>query len=188
MDDINEMKRMWLDLNQRFSALEEENRSLAQKIVNGKLKTVQEKLIKKYTLFIMLGILMIVYIFLFFLNNPMMIEKYKWITLSYWTAFFLFEISIDLYLRKQLKDIDIYNSSVKEISARATKNWKIHKLAVAIGLPLAFGAIILLGFSMNANKYLFLGMIVGVIIGLSIGLLQLKKFYKNYRRLQGIDE
>lgn len=184
MENLDDMKTMWLELNSKISALEEENRKLARKVVSLNYKTAREKLIRKYTAFIFVASLMILYTLAFITFNPMIVEKYKIATTIYWIIFFTFEAGIDLYLRQRVKNIDIYNSSISEIAHQAATNWKIHKLAIIIGLPLAIGAVILFALSLNADLFMIYGMIVGGLVGLIIGIFQLIKFYEYYRLLQ----
>lgn len=184
MEELDKMKIMWAELNNRISVLEEDNRILARKIVNQNLKTSQEKLVNKYTAFIILSLIMAFYMPVFVLLNPLLVEKFKVVTVVYWSVFFLIEAGIDIYLRFQVSKIDIYNSSVREIALQAANNWKLHKLAIFIGLPFAFGAIVLFGLLLDADIFVILCMFMGAVIGGLIGLKQLKKFYEDYRFLQ----
>lgn len=184
MEDLEDMKTLWNNLNRRVETLEEENRRLARLVTENKIKSARERLIRKYSLFIILSVIMIFYIFIMVNFNPLVVEKYKMVTLIYWSLFFAGEAGVDLYLRENVKKIDVYSSSISEISAMAAKNWKIHKIALMIGLPVAFGAVILMGLLLDANEFTIYGMIVGAIVGLLIGLRQLMKFYENYKFLQ----
>lgn len=187
MDNIEEMKNMWLELNDRITSLEEENRRLARQVINSNYKTAREKLIRKYSAFMFISLLMIVYIILLIVHNPLCVEKYKIPTLIYWCFFFLFEFLFDYYLREKIKAINIYHSSLEEIASLASRNWKLHKIAIAIGLPLAIGACVLFGLLLDANSFIIYGMVAGGLVGLIIGLYQLLKFQKFYRLLQSND-
>lgn len=184
MDQIEDMKAMWTELNNRVASLEETNRRMAREITAGKFKSAQEKLVTKYRMFIIVACVMIIYIGLLVINMPNGVDKYRLPLLIVWSAFFLFEASIDTYLMIKVKEIDVHESSVAEIARRAARNWKIHKIAIAIGLPLAFAAIIMFGLFMDADIYLIYGMIVGGMVGLVIGIRQLLSFLKYYRLLQ----
>lgn len=184
MNDLEDMKALWLDLNKRVSSLEEENRRLVRQVVNNKYKTAQERLIRKYSVFIIIEIIMILYIILVVEFNPMVVEKYKTVTLLSWSLFLAGAAGLDLYLRESMKRMDVYNLNVSEITRLAARNWKLHKMGIIIGLPIAFGAIILFGLLMDANKFTIYGMIVGGIIGFIIGLSQLRKFSESYHLLQ----
>lgn len=187
MDEVNDMKKIWAQLNSRISKLENDNDILLKNIKFGRFKTSQEKLKNKYRKFIMIETIMTIAVVLIFLPNPMVNERYLWPTLIYWVFFFLFEISVDFYLLIKVSSMDIYNSTVSQISSYARQCWKIHKIAIFIGLPLAIGAIILFALLMNADKFVIAGMICGGMIGLVIGLMQLYDFIRNYRQLQSQD-
>ena len=109
--------------------------------------------------------------------------RYKWITAIYWALFFLGELILDFYLMMQVEDIDVYKSTVVEISKKALKNWKIHKIGIMVGLPLAFVAICLYALAMGLEQYSILGMICGAFIGLLIGLREFRQFRFYYKNL-----
>ena len=184
MDDLNDMKAMWIELNNKISSLEGDNRRLARQVMDSKFKTAQEKLADKYATFIGIELVFAIVISFFILFNPEAVEKYRVVTAIYWGAFFLGEAAIDAYLMLKVKEIDVYRLSVSEIARRAARNWKIHKIAIAIGLPVAIGAAILFGLLLNANIFTIYGMIVGGVIGLAIGIRQLLQFMKYYKFLQ----
>lgn len=188
MDNIEEMKKMWDELNQRVALLEEENRILAKKVVGNKFKSTKEKLIKRYTAFSLLSFIMIIYSVFFILLNPMISDQYRIVSFVSWVIFFLFEGFADLYLRHRLQGLDVYNSTLKEISAMASQNWRLHKLAIFIGLPMAILVVILFGLAMDADIFVIYGMIVGGAVGLAIGLYQLRKFYIYYKHGFGIND
>ena len=164
--------------------IEESNRKLAREVSNNKFKNAQEKLISKYKAFIYVEIIMIFYIIFFIGLNPLVADRYRLVNIIYWCCFFMVEIGVDTYLLRRVKLIDIYNSSVSDIAKNAAENWKLHKLALVLGLPLAFGAIILVALAFQAHYYTILGMIAGGLIGCIIGLFQLNKFREYYRLLQ----
>ena len=184
MENFEDMKKMWDDLNERLSHLEKENKILARKVMEPKFKSVREKLIRKYGMFIILAIVMILYSIGAILFNPLVSDKYRIITFICWVVFFFFEGSLDFYLRQRVQDIDIYNSNLTEISRMALQNWKIHKLAVIIGLPMAIVVVILYGFAIQPNIFVIYGMVAGGVVGLIIGSFHLRKFYQYYKFMQ----
>lgn len=187
MEDINDIKLMWRELDSRISFLEQENKRLVKTVVNTKYRSTREKLIQKYSGFIIVEAIMIIFMSLFFLFNPEVNEKYRIPSLIYWDCFFLLEVAFDLYLMLQIKSINIYEWPINEVTKKAAQNWKLHKIGILIGLPLAFGAIVLFALALNANLFVIAGMIVGGVIGLTIGIIQLLKFKDYYRLLQSND-
>ncbi|MCH5242024.1 MAG: hypothetical protein J1F67_06330 [Muribaculaceae bacterium] len=187
MDNIEDLKIMWQDLNQRLSHLESENRMLMQNIMKTNYKTTQEKLVNKYGVFIAVEFIMICFMTLFFIFNPEVNEKYRISALIYWDAFFMIEVLFDFYLLYRIKTMDVFNSTIKDVASRAASNWRLHKMGIVIGLPLAFGAILLFALALNANEFTIMGMIVGGLIGFIIGIQQLLKFRSYYNLLQTND-
>lgn len=184
MDELENMKSMWIELNQRISTLEEENRRLARKVMNDSMKSSQEKLIKKYNTFIIIELVVLLIMPLYLLKSPLLVDKYRILTAIYWAFFFLLEVGVDLYLRERVRTIDLYTSTVSVISRQAAQNWKFHKIAVIVGLPIAIGACVLFGLTIGANELAIYGMIVGGLVGLVIGINQLIKFRQYYYKLQ----
>lgn len=184
INDLEEMKAMWNDLDQRVRALEEN--SAAKSCISGynKIRTAREKLIAKYRSFTFLSLLMIVYFPLLFWNLPVSAESYRIPVIIYCTLFFLFEASVDTFLMLRIKSLDVYNSTVSEIARKSAQCWKIHKMAVIAGIPLAAGAFILIFLLMNANLYALLGMITGGLVGLALAIRHLRRIMHYYRLLQ----
>lgn len=188
MEDFNDMKIMWQNMNDRLSSLERENKKLMYKVIHDKYHTTKEKLEKKYCAFIFVGSITIVFITLFLIGDPLVNDRYRIPTMIYWIIFFLMEISFDVYLLLQIRKIDIYTATISEVSHSASRNWRLHKIGIIIGLPMAIGAAILFALALNANIFIIYGMITGGVIGLSIGLYQLFKFKTYYKLLQIEDD
>ena len=188
MEDIEDMKAMWVELNQRISSLEEDNRRLAKKVVSEKYKNIQERLIRKYRVFIALACVMIIYIYCLVFLNPLVVDKYKMFATIYMMCFFARCAGVDSYLLYKVKGLDIYGSNIREITRVASLNWKIHKIFLIAGIPLAIGALVVMALALDANEFVYLGMIVGGIVGFLIGFRQLMKFRDYYRLLQIQDD
>lgn len=185
MDNLEDMKVMWQQLSARMSSLEEENRRLAKFVRSSDYRSAQEKLVRKYMKFIIVESVMMLWTCLFFVFNPEIVEKYRVLTAIYWGGFFLLEIIFDTYLMMRVKEINVYDSNIDEITHQAAKTWKLHKIFIMIGLPIAIGAAFLFALALDANEFTIAGMVVGGTIGLIIGIRQLMKFLQYYRVLQG---
>ena len=183
MNNIDDMMTMWKEMDNKLSSLVEENQRLANEIKKNKVRSNQEKLIRKYRAFIIMEAVCIPMIFLILGLNPEVVEKYRWPALISFVCFFLMEICIDGYLLYKLNSIDIYNESIIEISQQARRNWKLHKIAVLIGIPIAIGVVLLFCLALGGNTATLWGVFVGGIIGLGIGLNEFFKFMKNYREM-----
>ena len=183
MNEINDMMTMWKEMNCKLSTLIEENRRLADEVKKNGLQSSREKLIRKYRAFIIMEAVCIPLMFILLGVNPMVDGRYRWAALIYFICFFLMEICIDGYLLYKLYGMDIYNDSVSEISRMARTNWKIHKIAVLVGIPVAVGAVILFCLAMGGQKDVLLGICVGGAIGVGIGLNEFFKFMKNYKTM-----
>lgn len=183
MENFDEMMKMWKEMDGKITSLMADNRRMADEIKKNRLKTNQEKLARKYRCFIIMEAVCIPLMFLLFIPNPHVVEQYRWVTLIYFVAFFLLEIGIDAYLLFRLDAVDIYRDSISRITRVAQSNWKIHRIAVLIGIPVAIGAVILFILAMGGRPAELYGVAVGGAIGLGIGLNQFFKFMKNYKAL-----
>lgn len=183
MNNIDDMMSIWREMDNKLSSLIAENRRLADEIQKNKLQGSREKLMRKYRAFIIMEAICIPLIFVVLYVNPLVINQYRWPALIYFVCFFLLEIGVDGYLLHKLNTIDIYNDSIIDISRSAKENWKIHKIAVLIGIPVAIGAVILFCLALGGDMALLWGVFVGGAIGLGIGLNEFFKFMKNYKEM-----
>lgn len=184
MENIDDIKTLWNGLNSRLERLEEENKRLARHITTSNMHTAQQKLMTRYLRFIAVEAIMIVFVVLFFLGNPFINDNYRVWLLIAWLIFFLVELALDLYLYINIKEIDIYRESVSSVAARARHIWRVHKIGVLCGIPLAIGVVALFLLSMDADRYMVLGVACGAFVGCLIGLREFLKFRKSFRDLQ----
>lgn len=187
MNNIEDMMAMWKEMDGKLSSLMDENRRLADEIKKNKLRGSRENLMRKYRAFIILEAVCIPLMFVVLGVNPEVVSPYRWPALIYFICFFLMEICFDSYLLYRLNNIDIYNDSIMEISRQARANWRMHKIAVLIGIPIAIGAVVLFCLALGGDTALVWGVFVGGAIGLGIGLNEFFKFMKNYKSLSTVD-
>lgn len=183
MNNTEDMMILWKQMDNKLTALTEENKRMAREIKTNRFRTGLERLSRKYRCFIILEAVAIPLMFLALVPNPLVLDKYRWITLAYFVCFFIMEIVFDTYLLMKLNDFDIYSDSIADIASKARNNWKIHKIAVLVGIPVAIGAVILFCLAVGGNEATLYGVAVGAIIGLAIGLNEFFKFMKNYKSL-----
>lgn len=183
MNNIDELMVIWKEMDSKLSSLVQENRRLADEIQKNKLKSSQEKLMRKYRAFIIMEAVCIPLMFLILGVNPFVVNQFRWPALIYFICFFLLEIVIDGYLLYKLNSIDIYSDTIIDISRKARANWKIHKIAVMVGIPIAIGAVVLFCLAMDCNPSMLWGIYIGGAIGLGIGLNEFFKFMKNYKAM-----
>ena len=183
MNSIEDMMVMWKEMDGKLTSLMDENRRLADEIKKNKLRSSQEKLTRKYRGFIIMEAVCIPLMGFVLGANPFVVNQYRWPALIYFVCFFLLEIGIDSYLLYKLNNIDIYNDSIIDISRQARANWKTHKIAVLIGIPIAIGAVVLFCLAIGGNTEMMWGVFVGGFIGLGIGLNEFFKFMKNYKAM-----
>ena len=183
MENLDEIKALWTDLNSRMSVLEEENRRLMNIVKNDKFKSIRQRLLSRYRTFIIVATCSAIFFPAFILLNPLIVDKYRVVTAVYWCLFMLAAAAVDFYLYSNVRKMDVYNATFTEMTKISAQNWKIHKLWIITGMPVAFGAVILWGLAMDADNFVILCMIIGGVVGGIIGGLQLRKFWNDYKLL-----
>lgn len=98
-------------------------------------------------------------------------------------AYFLLCSAMDRWLARALKEIDLATMSVSEVCSRAFHCRRMHLRFILILLPLAFILLGWMAYLVHAELPIVYGMIAGGIAGLIIGILQLRRFLKDYRAL-----
>ena len=83
MNNIDDMMVMWKEMDKKLSSLVEENQRLANEIKKNKVRSNQEKLVRKYRAFIIMEAVCIPLLFLILGVNPEVVEKYRWPALLY---------------------------------------------------------------------------------------------------------
>ena len=183
MENIDDMMTAWKEMDKKLSTIAIENQRLMDEIKKNKLLSNHEKLARRYRLFIIFEAAFLPLIILLFCTFPFSDSPFKLPAMIYFVCFFIMEIGFDSFLLYKLNDIDIYNDSISEISHKAKANWKLHKIMVLIGIPVAIVAVILFCLAFNFDPSMLRGVLVGASIGIVIGLNEFFKFMKNYRSM-----
>ena len=183
MNKIEDIMVLWKEMDSKLTSLVDENRKLADEIKKNKILSSQERLMRKYRAFIIMEVVCIPLMFILLIINPHVVSQYRWPAFIYFACFFLLEICIDGFLLYKLNSINIYNDSIIDIARKARANWKTHKIAVLIGIPIAIGAVILFCMAYGGDMSMLWGVFVGGAIGLGIGLNEFFKFMKNYKAM-----
>lgn len=185
--DLEDMAAMWRQLDEKINKMAEENKRLVMEVKNNKYKTTLDNLIARYRVFMILELIFTILFPVMICVNPLVIHEYRLPVMIYFGIFFLLCGTTDYYLMDRLQSIDIYNYSTERITGILKRNKKIHLIFVAVGIPIAIGAMILFAIALGSDDNILYGICIGAFIGLIIGLNQLRLFLKGYRDLQTKD-
>lgn len=179
-----EIKQAWEKTVVMLEQSEARNLELSNIIKDRKKKTALQNLASRYLRFCIFGICAAV-IFGFAFSNPHfeVESSHRLPLVAFMTAFFILASVMDFWLYKGVSGIDCATMSVSEVLSKALFYRKRHLQFVAFLLPLAFG---LVGYEFvifSDNDAFVAGGIVGGIIGLGIGIIQLMKFMSDYKSI-----
>lgn len=180
--ELEEYKKMWQESQQRIDNLETQNRKIMERVERGQARSSLDKLAKYYKGFSLLGCSLF-FLLLAFLRmaDEGIIKSATWIMI-FGYAEAAVAVTVDIYLYRAIKRINVSVMSVKEVSAQAARCRKIHLLSQCVLIPLAIGFVIAAGLS-APDSFVLAGMIVGGVIGLIIGFRKWLDMMRAYRRI-----
>lgn len=183
-DELTELREMWAELNTRITRLEEETINEGRRVSNQRIKSAQEDLATTYKRFSRVSlccavIFPIIYGFPGVFQYPTLL--YHIIVAAASFIFFCTAGIMDLYLTNGVQDIDIATMPVTEVRILAINLKKLHHIFQIILIPMA---VVLLGvMCYPVIKQVWIGMIIGGIIGLSIGITAYLKMMRDYKEI-----
>lgn len=182
MDD-RQMKQDWQNTADYLRRSGLGGDPLFSDISNGRRRTSLDALIRRYTRFAFISLIMGA----FMMFQIQFVTDFKEILtfpgiVAMCVIFFICGFT-DIYLRDLLRSIDIQNMTVSEVALRCRRCRKIHLIFIAVMLPIAVATVTYIVCANIENIYLCAGMITGGVCGLCIGLLKLRRFLEDYRTL-----
>ena len=184
MENIDEIIQMWNSLDSRLDNIENETKQLASRVAKIRQRTARQRLETRYLKFIVIAAAMIPLSVTFVCINPMIATHYRLPLAVCWGLFFLAKLLVDFYLLRRLRSINIYTDTVSTTAAKALSVWRIHKIAVACGLPAALLIAGFLAVALGADRYMLYAMCAGAIVGFFIGMRELLKFRESFHDLR----
>ena len=175
--DLEEMKQQLNNLNRRMDSLENRNSDLIKRIESGRITSAQQRLVKQYRLFSIVGMMMALVIFVFYK---------EWLTLptrTCATLYFLTAAIMDTYLWTGIRKIDYNTMGVEQVARKAILYKKRHHIFMGILIAMCIPLITTFFFEMGTNEYIVYGMIAGAVIGVAIGIKTYLNIMSNYRDL-----
>jgi hypothetical protein len=169
--NIDELKNEWQSLN---TVSKDSNDMVVKDVVNGKILSARERLMKQYKMFSLVAPIVCVAQFIFFRILPLYI-------IIAMTIYFAVAGLMDFYLYKGMKNLDLSTEGVAQIATKAKFYRRRHHQFQLILIPMAVVLIILfLGCSTGWQQ---LGVVVGIFVGLIAGLPTYLRMMRDYKQL-----
>lgn len=181
--DIEELKRRIDSIDSRLAELE--NRSKTDehiaRIRVGKIVTAQDRLVRRYRIFSVVGMLMCAVSVILYRHILPMCPR---ILLG---GFFLLASMMDLYLMIGIKKIDCCCMGVAVVAERARYYRRRHHMFMAILIVLLVPVLGSVAMALSDDMAYIWGMVIGGAVGLILGIGIYIKMMREYRTLYGAD-
>lgn len=166
MENMDEMKRQWRELDVRVDRLE-----------TGRSRTCLDRIGGMYRRLWILGLAVLVPVWysLGHMGNA------SWGAQVLWCVIMLMAAGVDMYLWRGVKEIDPSAMSVKEVADRAARLRRVHLMSQLVMAPFAVAFLILP--AIGADEYMRAGIIAGAVIGGLAGLRISRRIMRDYRAL-----
>ncbi len=170
--DWNQTKQMFQNVNNKLPDM---NR-----------KTALENLVYRYRRFAIFGTICTFVMPTLFLGHLFPVESRTALYISY-AAYFATAACMDWWLMYGIRSINVLNMPVTEVTRLVLFYRKWHHRFMAILLPFAAALFTLLIFSLGGDSPAVAGAIAGGIVGLVAGVIQYRRFMRDYRELSTDD-
>lgn len=168
--------------NWSMSRLRRMDNNVVYDVMSGRRQSALQSLAIRYRRFSNIALVMIAWsVYMYF--NPVMPERWRFITSISLGVYFLTVSIMDYWLYRGILSIDLAEMDMRTVMLKAAFYRKRHLQFVAILLPMALGLVGLLIWQFTDNRIALIGVIFGLLIGLAIGSRQLMKFLADYRTL-----
>lgn len=151
-------------------------------VISGKRTTALENLARRYKRFSRVALIMIAWSFLIFNMDYLYPSSRLPLAISF-GVYFLICSSMDYWLYKGIRSIDVQEMAVAEVAAKALFYRKRHLQFIAILIPMAIALITYFVWISTDDPYMIAGIAAGGVIGLAIGTREFINFMADYRRL-----
>lgn len=187
--DLEQLKEMWNDLNNRLERLERIERQTLEegkKVSSHKVRTAKEDLAARYRKFMSIsltaGLLFPIYLFLASGGSyPEGTAKY--VSTSLFFIYFMTAAAMDFYLYKEVNRIDLASMTVMEVISRARTLKHRHHIFMAILIPFAAITLGVFASQLIDDPFILAGMATGAVAGIAIGLRQYLRMMRDYREM-----
>lgn len=181
--DIEELKRRIDSLDARLTELEGRGNTDEQmaKIKVGRIVTARDRLVRRYRIFTVVGMLMCAVSVILYRHVLPMFPRILF------GGFFLVASMMDLYLMIGIKKIDCCSMGVAEVAEKARYYRRRHHMFMAVLIVLLVPVLGSVAVALSDDMAYICGMAVGGTVGLVLGIGIYLKIMREYRTLYGAD-
>ena len=183
--ELEELKQNWNIMEERLGRLEMEQRQQQNSKVVSKVKQVQDRVLRRFTVLVLCLPLMSWFLVR---NQVYDFSVLTWILLT-WILLFLFVVVIlarQLTWMLLLRKIDCLKMTVREVCLAESRFRMSFKVGIAVsvlcGVPLL--ASMIWDMSQMGDRYILIGAWTGLVIGLLIGIRLFLKAWSGIKELK----
>lgn len=179
-----DMKIAWAETSRRLEKLENDYYELRQEAMNGKRRTSLENLAVRYRRFSIISLIFTFISPFYAFNGVFTGDATIWVPILM-TVYFAVASTMDWWLYKRIKSIDVTTMSAGEVSEASALCRKRHIQFMFVLIPVM--SVILAGFIFGTidETYMMIGIIAGAVSGFAIGVCQFINFMADYKILRG---
>lgn len=180
--DIEEIKRRLDSLDERLGRLENKSdmRVDIAGIERGSIQSAQERLVRRYRMFALIGLLMCPVVGILYRNIMPLLPRVMF------AGFFLVASMMDFYLWKGVKSINCSTMGVATVAEKARFYRKMHHVFMAVLVVLMVPVLGTLVRAFAGDEYMIWGMVAGGVLGFAIGVRMYLNMMREYRTLNGL--
>ena len=186
INDLDQLKEMWSDLNRRVERLENQTLEEGRKVASGKITTAREDLATRYKRFMIIGFVMGVFFPLFLIMSPTDFfpdGTIKYVASALFFSYFITAAVMDSYLYNEVRSMDLAMMTVSQVIHKARTLKRRHHIFMIILIPFAVITLEVFAIPLLDDPFIIAGMITGGVVGLCIGLRQYFRMMRDYREM-----
>lgn len=186
INDLDQLKEMWSDLNRRVERLENQTLEEGRKVASGKITTAREDLATRYKRFMIIGFVMGVFFPLFLIMSPTDFfpdGTMKYVASALFFSYFITAAVVDSYLYNEVRSMDLAMMTVSQVIHKARTLKRRHHIFMIILIPFAVITLAVFAIPLLDDPFIIAGMITGGVVGLCIGLRQYFRMMRDYREM-----
>lgn len=184
INDLDQLKEMWSDLNRRVERLENQTLEEGRKVASGKITTAREDLATRYKRFMIIGFVMGIFFPLFLIMSPTDFFPdgfMKYVASALFFSYFITAAIMDSYLYNEVRSMDLAMMTVSQVIHKARTLKRRHHIFMIILIPFAVITLAVFAIPLLDDPFIIAGMITGGVVGLCIGLRQYFRMMRDYR-------
>ncbi len=186
INDLDQLKEMWSDLNRRVERLENQTLEEGRKVASGKITTAREDLATRYKRFMIIGFVMGIFFPLFLIMSPTDFfpdGTMKYVASALFFSYFITAAVMDSFLYNEVRSMDLAMMTVSQVIHKARTLKRRHHIFMIILIPFAVITLAVFAIPLLDDPFIIAGMITGGVVGLCIGLRQYFRMMRDYREM-----